>query len=724
LAAPKRFVHEIPSGEALVESMTEGFSPLLDEAISASRSTGPRSGHAALGRYFRERDGACFFASSDEIRAAVELVRDTRPEWLAGTLAAADDAGEGRLRVYGQQASLRSPADWAFAPLGPGDDHIYRYRPHRFAFAPRLALAHLYGHPAALGALEKLVGDWAASVEPEARFSRRQRSARTSSHVSVYRVVAISWVLAFLAVSHESPERLELLLLRILLSDGRYIADRLPHTTANNHLLADGFGLWYLGLLFPEFSRADEWRAVGDEVFRDQLLRQTYPDGCSFEHSTHYHEHACEMALAYRLLSVRNGREIDAVLARRIDAMLSFQAALTGPGSLPIAIGDATEDPLFPLDKDESWCGPALRALHSASPGDCDETGSGGAASLERAFWLSGGGSRFTVAGSRDRPHSRRLDTFPYGGFAIFSQDAGRGRLVFRTGPTEQTDIVPGHMHSDLLSVHVEFGSTALLVPSGTYTYRSLGLGWPRNAPGWREYFMSARAANGLVIDGVDPLERGGGNFPGGVTGRIAARVRMQASKQSRNLALSSATLIASNAYDGWSRSVLQVRDDYWLILDRFPARMSNRAALAFQCAVPVDADANADGHVRLAVSGVDAVLAYSDTLCRPQHLRGSRSPLGGWIAPSYGRLEAASQLFFPVPPEAVASAVAISVGSGDSAGWRSIELDADESAMTLRVAGAAGSDTIEFAAGSDHEPTQVRWRRSDGRRVVAEEAL
>jgi hypothetical protein len=41
-----------------------------------------------------------------------------------------------------------------------------------------------------------------------------------------------------------------------------------------------------------------------------ELGRQIYLDGTSFEHSVHYHELACEMALSYLLLSRRNGLSV------------------------------------------------------------------------------------------------------------------------------------------------------------------------------------------------------------------------------------------------------------------------------------------------------------------------------------------------------------------------------------------------------------------------------
>ncbi|MFQ5636318.1 MAG: heparinase II/III family protein, partial [Gammaproteobacteria bacterium] len=505
-APPLRVVFELPSEDELLRSLDPLASAQMRGA-QAAWSAGDRERAIELVvAHFRERDNAPFFLSGHDLREAVARLRRERPEWVSATLAQADRMAGGDFDVYAQTARLLTAEDWAFAPLGPGRDLLHRQRPHRFAFAPRLALAALYGHETACGTLERSVGAWAESCEPVGRFSRRSRPFRASSHVSVYRAVAVSWALAFLAASSRSSVELEFLLLRTILADALSIARSIRRTTRNNHLVADGFGLWYLGSVYPEFRDAARWRSTGLPVFRDELLRQTFPDGTSFEHSVHYQEHTCEMGMAFLALCRAHDWASDAELAGRIRAMMHFQAMLAGRDGSAVAIGDSTEDPLFPLDNDDAWCGPGIRALYSEWFGDALPVDPA-VASLQRAFWLGGG--RMTGARTGPDPDDRRrLHRFDDSGFALMAANRGRDRLIFRTGPPERQEIVCGHMHFDFLGVHVVIDGNMVVVPSGTYTYRANPNSWPMPYPGWREHFMSARASNGLVLSQGDPLER------------------------------------------------------------------------------------------------------------------------------------------------------------------------------------------------------------------------
>lgn len=722
-AAPKRVVHALPSEHELFSSLAENHSAHIDEAIAAQRGGDRAAAAELLTGYFRKRENPSFFISPKRIGAAAKDLQSTHPQWVSRTLKHADRMSEGLVNVYAQHARLLSPEDWAAAPAGPVNDILYRYRPHRFAFAPRLALANLYGHEGALPALDKLLADWAQSIRPDARFARRYRTFTTSSHVAIYRSIAVSWTLAFLSAAAKTRVDLEMLCLRIILGDAQHIITCMPHTTRNNHLLADGFGLWYLGSMYPEFNAAGAWKSAGMEVFRRELLRQIYPDGTSFEQSVHYQEHACEMGLAYLVLCRRNDWPAEGELTARIRAMLHFQATLAGADGASFAIGDTTEDPLFPLDGDEAGCAPALRSMYGDLFGVTMAPIEPSIPSLERAFWLSDG--RFPEQRAAAHTSHNPLDRFPDGGFAVLNAREGRDRLVLRTGPGPGIEIASGHMHFDFLSIYLAIDGQTLIVPGGTYSYRSAPRGWAWKYGNWRPYFMSARAANGLILSDADPLERPGGDFPGGIGGNIACRVQTTPGKAGDSLTWIAAQVVGTGEHAGWARTVLQVRNDYWLVLDEFPSRaIATPGWFGWQFPVGATVEIEARQTVRVAVRGVTVVMSFSAGLGQPLCLTGSSRPVGGWISHRYGEMSAAPQLLVPTGSTTTVSACVIARQAATSPSIQQVTVSRSGAGMTLRVDRNGSEDHFTIERATDRADTVVHWRRMENGQVRSEESV
>ena len=310
--------------------------------------------------YLRTRRSPRLPIEPREIRRALGLIERERPAWRHAAMAEAAALAEHRIAVYGREARLGSPESWLKLPLGPGADLLYRQRPHRFAFAPRLALAALYGAPAR-ATLKQLIESWV-----QVTYGPANPLGYGSAHVAVHRALALIWTLCFLTADEGPDDGLVPLILRILLSDLRFIASRQPTATPNNHLMAESFALWLFATLFPEAGEARQWRMTGQEAFLTQLARQVYEDGTSFEHSLHYHEHACEVVATYLAVCRRNALPVADWILARARAMAAFQSTMTGPEGAPLALGGAIEDPLLPLDGGGGWAPGAWRLLAHA----------------------------------------------------------------------------------------------------------------------------------------------------------------------------------------------------------------------------------------------------------------------------------------------------------------------------------------------------------------------
>ncbi len=717
-------VHSIATEEEFFQGLDRHDNPLIAKACDAFKSGDQQSALRHLSSHFRSRRSPRFFIDSEAITAAVDTVSRDFSDWYDSVLRDADELSQGRLKVYAIDVTLKSSADWDSIPLGPGRDILYRERPHRFGFVPRLALASVYGHDDALPTLERLVKGWMESVQSQISVLGMQNSFAASSHVALYRVVAISWALAFIHAKDESNDELEFLLLRILYGDALYINQCLPETTANNHLLADGFGLWYLGAIFPEFKSANTWLSRGHQVFCAEMARQIYPDGSSFEQSIHYQEHACEMAAAYLLLSEKNAWDVDKDIENKSKAMFHFQAMVTGRDGNSFALGDTTEDPLFPLDAGDGWCGPAMSVLSGTIFGDGSAICEPSLPSTEKAFWLSGGGLPFV----KMTDDTSTPSIFPDGGFAFFDNSAREARLLFRTGPAENLELVPGHMHADFLSLYLVVKEQAVILPTGTYTYRSDPADWPLPYMGWREYFLSPESSNGIAIGHTDPLLRSGGDFPGGVKGDIASRVKTGCGASSNHLQWLSACVVGGSEYEDLTRGVLQVGENYWLVIDWLPSFAKDVPVSAhLQLAPSSQVHSMGDSTLRIECGAAQLLLSWSDDMASPLQREGGMSPKAGWVSPAYGVLLAAPQLVFPIKAEAAFVVLGISLDQSGGANMEIKRALADGPDLKVVVDCGMHVDYFNFSLPEIRmaEPSRISWsRHREGREIASDDLV
>lgn len=557
------------------------------------------------------------------------------------------DRTEG-IPVYSTVGPVLGPGfPWTELPPGPGGDALYVKRPHRFAFAPRHALACLYDPTAAI-ALDGMLRSWMSTVAG-ARFSY----AYDSNLAVIQRILALSWAWVFLAGRPEQDDATGLLLewqlLQIIEADIRFLEPRLGGSTPNNHLLADRFAAWYLQTLFPELLDAVDPGAQARWCV--ELLRQTYDDGGSFEHSSHYHEFAAEMSAAYVLLAERNGLPPDDRVYARLQAILAYQCDLAGRWNRPQPLGNAIEDTLFPLDAGESWASGSLREIYRALFCAQMSPAPGTDNSILRSFWLLGG--RLVRAGAEPAPAlpavaDPPLIRYRQAGLYIMDDPALATRMLFRTGPVADAPIAAGHMHADLLAVYVEVDGIPVIVDAGTYTYRRNSDSWGVQAPDWRGYFAGPAAHNALTCSGADPLGTMAADFrPRHIDTRVASRCATGTA-----VSLVEAVLDAPNVYNRMRRLCVHIAGEYWLLLHRLPQSEAppDQAWLGLQCAPLVEQRLNGRRvSSRFAGQRRTLTIVSGERDAEPCVLYASTDPIGGWVSNAYGRMEAAPQLRYPV---------------------------------------------------------------------------
>lgn len=336
----------------------------------------------------------------------------------------------------------------AYRTGNPYGDARVVWEPSRLQTLVQLALLakrDAHHRKRAVELLEQVLADW---------------FAKNPYALGIHYVSAMECALRLIAVCHALDMTRRLLkhrdatwsaLIGLMESHATLIARRVSrHSSAGNHSIAEGVGLVYAGVLFPEHRHAVHWRKAGLKLLAAEALRQVLPDGGGIE-----------QAFWYQLFIVD--------LLGLAQALLEHQHE-----PVPPPISAAVERGRRFLN---AW---GREAAELPNIGDSD----GGYAltpHLRISFELG-------------KPDEIRL--FPNAGYTVCHLEAdARLRVIVDHGALGMPPSC-GHGHADALSVLMSSGGIDLLIDPGTYGY-NLGAEW-------RRYFKSTRAHNTVTVDGRD----------------------------------------------------------------------------------------------------------------------------------------------------------------------------------------------------------------------------
>ncbi len=229
----------------------------------------------------------------------------------------------------------------------------------------------------------------------------------------------------------------------------------------SNHLISDYLGLFYIGLLVPEFDRAADWRRIGLAGLESEIAAQVLPDGPDYEGSTSYHRQVLEMFLSAHALGKRNGLAFSDLYRERVEGMIAFSEAVTGNSGLAPLIGDNDDGFVVKLDNENPAdhrplidIGRAL--LDKSAPQDIHPT--------EERLWYLGPDS-LTMGAKAERSKSK---VFKGSGYGIVRNE--RLHLIFNACAVPEGNF-GGHKHNDLLAFTLEVDGRPCVIDPGTYCY-------------------------------------------------------------------------------------------------------------------------------------------------------------------------------------------------------------------------------------------------------------
>jgi uncharacterized heparinase superfamily protein len=250
----------------------------------------------------------------------------------------------------------------------------------------------------------------------------------------------------------------------------RHLEWQLEEDLLANHLIENCRALIVGGTFLNKSSFVER----GLKVLLRELPEQILKDGGHYERSPQYHTAVLLALLDIYLALKQSGHELPPIIPESLTKMVEFLAKILDNGALPLLNDTSPEfvpDPIAVIEL-------AARELGIPVP-------------------------------THPELYEHLEDT------GLFIVRTSRMALTFDVGPIGP-DVQPGHAHSDTLSVLLTIDGVPILTDPGVYTYE----------PGpERDYFRSAFAHNGPIINGEDPNEMWGAFRVGRRVGRPSFRV-------------------------------------------------------------------------------------------------------------------------------------------------------------------------------------------------------
>lgn len=239
---------------------------------------------------------------------------------------------------------------------------------------------------------------------------------------------------------------------QLVSSHGYIIENRLSlYSSAGNHTVAEGTGLIFAGVLFPELPGSKRWQEKGLDLLKQEAPRQILADGGGIEQAFWYHLFVVELiGLALWLLDYEDTADLE-IVRRAFQRGRDFLKSLaTKPEELP-------------------------------NVGDSDD----GRALSDRLALVFENAAIEHVTGLR---------TFEASGYSVIFRSRS-WRLLFDHGALGMPPNF-GHGHADALSILLDIQGHSMLCDTGTYMYGG--------DPDRRRYFRGTAAHNTVTVDGLD----------------------------------------------------------------------------------------------------------------------------------------------------------------------------------------------------------------------------
>jgi hypothetical protein len=477
-----------------------------DEQLLGLLDTGGVSASDFVER-LRSREAPRFFASFASKEETVSEFCRRWPDAEREIVAAADRIAEGTFDLLGlRELKLGNEIDWHLEPLSgkrtplrhwsqlnyldasvAGDKKItWELNRHQYF----LTLGRAYWLTADERYAEVFVShvtSWMNENPPKLGINW------ASSLELAFRSISWLWALRFFADSPAVSAEVVLRMLKFLYLHASHLETYLStYFSPNTHLTGEALGLFYIGLLLPEFRDAARWRDLGLEILVSQLPRHVQPDGVYFEQSSYYHRYTADFYIHLAILLRLNDLSLPRDLEPKLELLLDHLMHLTRPDGTTPFFGDDDGGRLVLLDQRSANDFRSVLATGATLFNRSDYKFVAGEAA-EETLWLLGAEGLRTFDDITARPPAKKSVAFGDGGYYVMRDDWSptANYLLFDCGPHGIANC--GHAHADALAFELAANGRTLLVDPGTFTYTG--------GKELRDWFRSSVAHNTVTVD-------------------------------------------------------------------------------------------------------------------------------------------------------------------------------------------------------------------------------
>jgi len=493
-------------------------------------------------------------------------------------------------------------------------DIKFIWEPNRFAFAYTLVRAYASTQDEKYPkAFWQLIQDWADHNPPNtgANWKDGQEIA----------LRLMAWTFGFYAFI-ESPTTTNLQIsqfTQLVAAQAERIHANIGYaiSTRSNHTISEAFGLWMVGLLFPELKDAEKYLALGKRLLEEEATKQIFPDGSYSMYSLNYHRFILHLYLYAIQLGELNHFPLSNSLITSISKSITFLSHLIDPatGQMPV-YGSNDGALVLPLNNCDFTDYRPLLQLGSVittgklifEPGDWDED----------VYWLCGE----EKAKKEERRKKLIAGSFPDGG--VYLLHGENSKAVIRC-----TDFKSRPSHADQLHVDLWMGSDNIAIDAGTYLYSGAGI--------WRNGLARTSAHNTVTVDNKD---------------QMTMVSRFTWTDWAKGKVLKHTDNLWQGEHDGYNpirhkRTVMALEGDRWLVIDDLESNGPHHYTLHWLLNdVPFTQNKNSV-HLKYEASTYKIQTGLTNGEGELSILRADPNSAYGWRSCYYGHQEPAISVLF-----------------------------------------------------------------------------
>lgn len=413
-------------------------------------------------------------------------------------------------------------------------DIKFIWEPNRFAFVYTLVRAYAANQDEKYAqAFWSLIEDWA-----------KQNPPNTGANWKDGQEIALrlmAWMFGYYAFfNFATPEQLANFTIYVAAQAERiYKNIGYAISTRSNHTISEGFGLWMVGLLFPELKDSEEYCSLGKKILEKEI-EQIFPDGSYAMYSLNYHRFILHIYLYAQRLGELNHAPLSVKIKQSVSRSIEYLSNLIDfeTGQIPF-LGSNDGALVLPLNNcDFTDFRPLLQLGSYATKSELlFETGEWD----EDIFWLY---DKLPVSRvvAKQPTETNKLQ-FPDGGVYVLKNTNSKAIIHCR-------DFKSRPSHADQMHVDLWLGSQNIAIDAGTYLYSGEGV--------WRNGLAHTSVHNTVTVDKKDQMN-------------MVSRFTW--TNWSKGKVLRQNEKLWQGEHDSYQpvshqRRVLSIEEDRWLVID------------------------------------------------------------------------------------------------------------------------------------------------------------